>query len=369
MLVQAAKFKRLPNHPMRNRLAQPTKGKLKRGSFIHQARILERKHRDILEHDLREIPLCRANPAWNETAFPLIHCSIPGVSKKDSLDAVKKSCTMEYIHNNFPQDQWTHVFTDGSAEQAVKNGGAGIYIRYPGGREDRLSLATGLYSTNFKAEAVAIQTGATHVENSPDNSNNVVFFTDALSVLQALQTARDKKLNDLSTALSSLCGDYTVVLQWIPSHCGVFGNEAADTLAKEGSTKERQDRSTTFSEVKTIIKAKQHNKWLQQHPRFNRNDPYYLLTRAEQVIIFRLRTGHNRLNHHLYTKLRIGQTDQCPCQTGSQTTAHLLQECPMHEELRHRIWTDETPVSRKLHGSLVDLRRTTSFVQEAGVSI
>ncbi|PVD27009.1 hypothetical protein C0Q70_12159 [Pomacea canaliculata] len=228
---------------MRNRLAQPTKGRLKRGSFIHQARILERKHQDILEHDPREIPLCRTNPAWNETAFPLIHCSIPGVGKKDSQDgAVKKSCTMEYIHNNFPQDQWTHVFTDGSAEQAVKNGGAGIY---PGGREDRLSLATGLYSTNFKAEAVAIQTGATNVENSPDTSNNVVFFTDALSVLQALQTARDKELNDLTTALSSLCGDYTVVLQWIPSHCGVFGNEAADTLAKEGSTKEQQDRSTT----------------------------------------------------------------------------------------------------------------------------
>ncbi|PVD18237.1 hypothetical protein C0Q70_21784 [Pomacea canaliculata] len=209
----------------------------------------------------------------------------------------------------------------------------------------------------------------THVENSPDTSNNVVFFTDALSVLQALQTARDKKLNDLSTALSSLCGDCTVVLQWIPSHCGIFGNEAADTLAKEGSTKEQQDRSTTYSEVKTIIKAKQHNKWLQQHPRFNRNDPYYLLTRAEQVIIFRLRTGHNRLNHHLYTKLRIGQTDQCPCQTGSQTTTHLLQECPMYKDLRHRIWTDETPVLRKLHGNLEDLRLTASFVQEAGVSI
>ncbi|PVD32969.1 hypothetical protein C0Q70_08417 [Pomacea canaliculata] len=99
LLVQAAKFKRLPNHPMRNRLAQPMKGRLKRGSFIHQARILERKHQDILEHDPREIPLCRTNPAWNETAFPLIHCSIPGVGKKDSQDgAVKKSCTMEYIH-------------------------------------------------------------------------------------------------------------------------------------------------------------------------------------------------------------------------------------------------------------------------------
>ncbi|PVD38700.1 hypothetical protein C0Q70_01320 [Pomacea canaliculata] len=91
MLVQAAKFKRLPNHPMKNRLAQPTKGRLKRGSFIHQARILEQKHQDTKEHDPREIPLCRTNPAWNETAFPLIHCSIPGVGKKDSQDGAVKN--------------------------------------------------------------------------------------------------------------------------------------------------------------------------------------------------------------------------------------------------------------------------------------
>jgi hypothetical protein len=35
-------------------------------------------------------------------------------------------------------------------------------------------------------------------------------------------------------------------------------------------------------------------------------------------------TGHTRLNHHLYTKFRISQSEQCPCQTGSQTKEHLL---------------------------------------------
>ena len=42
LLNQAAKFKRLQDHPMRQRLFQPTKGRLKRGSFIHQSRIVER---------------------------------------------------------------------------------------------------------------------------------------------------------------------------------------------------------------------------------------------------------------------------------------------------------------------------------------
>ncbi|XP_070207942.1 uncharacterized protein [Littorina saxatilis] len=99
-------------------------------------------------------------------------------------------------------------------EKAVRSGGAGIYIKYPGGREEEhISLATGLYSTNFKAEAVALQKGAAHIEHSPLSSNNVVFFSDAKSVLQALDTARDKELNDLSSALTSLCRAHTVGVQ------------------------------------------------------------------------------------------------------------------------------------------------------------
>ena len=82
-------------------------------------------------------------------------------------------------------------------------------------------------------------------------------------------------------------------------------SEAADSLAKEGTTKEQVDRSTSYPEVKTILKAKQHSKWRHTHPRYNKADPYYLLTRREQVTVFRLRTGHNRLNYHLYSNRAI----------------------------------------------------------------
>ena len=74
-------------------------------------------------------------------------------------------------------------------------------------------------------------------------------------------------------------------------------------------------------------------------------------------------------DRHLFTKFRIGQSDQCPCQTASMTTEHLLQTCPLHEALRRQIWTVETPVARKLFGSLGDLRRTAIFAQETGVTI
>ena len=188
-----------------------------------------------------------------------------------------------------------------------------------------------------------------------------------MSVLQALQSNRDTELNGLSAALASLCRGSAVTLQWIPSHCNVPGHEAAGPLAEEGTTKELVDRCTSYPEVKTILKAKQHSKWRLEYPRYNKADPYYLLTRREQVTVYKLRTGHDRLNHHLYSKLRIGHTEQCPCGTGSQTTDHLLQSCPLL--LRKGIWPDHTPVARKLNGSLVDLRCTATLIEESQVSI
>ena len=370
LLSQAAKFKRLQDHPMRQRLSQPTKGRLKRESFVHQSRMLERRQEDILDYDPKEIPPCLAVPAWSGQTSPVIRCTIPGVGQKDSQSGPeRKSLTQEYLETNYPKESWTHGYTDGSAENAVRNGGAGVYIQYAGGKEDKISLATGLYSTNFKSEAEALKTAAAHIEASTHASLKVVLLTDALSVLQALQSNRDTEINDLSTALVSLCRRHEVTLQWIPSHCNLPGNEAADSLAKEGTTKEQVDRSTSYPEVKTILKAKQHSKWRHKHPRYNKADPYYLLTRREQVTVFRLRTGHNRLNYHLYSKLRIGHTEQCPCGTGSQTTEHLLQFCPTYEPLRKGIWPDHTPVARKLYGSLKDLRCTATFIEETGISI
>ncbi|KAL8604431.1 hypothetical protein ACOMHN_042260 [Nucella lapillus] len=370
LLIQAAKFKRLQGHPMKDRLSQPTKGRLRRGSFIHQSRILERQHQDILDHDPKVIPQCLAVPAWNEGIPPLIQCSIPGVGPKDSQSGPeRKSLTLEHLHTQFPKEFWTHVYTDGSAADAIRNGGAGVYVQYPGGREEKICLATGLYSTNYRAEAEALKTAAAHIEVSPITSHNVVFLTDALSILQALRSNRDPEINDLSSSLASLCTSHTVTLQWIPSHCNVLGNETADSLTKEGATKEQMDRSTSYSESKTIIKAKLQNKWKQQHPHHNRADPYYLLTRREQVTIFRLRTGHNCLKHHLYTKLCIGNTEQCPCGTDSQTTEHLLQSCPLHQALREKTWPDPIPAARKLYGELVDLLRTATFIEKMGESI
>ena len=370
VLVQAGKYRRLQDHPMKRRMNQPTKGRLKRGSFIHESKDLERQNNYIGEQTLTDIPKCHEFPTWKEDKCPTIQHTIPGIRTKDSQgEQERKSLTLEYLQNIYPKEEWARVYTDGSAENAVRNGGAGVYIQYPDGNEEKIHHATGLHSTNYRAEVEALKTGVDAIKSHSDGPDKVVFLTDSLSALQGMQTGKDHDLRNLAHSINELCLDRTVHMQWIPSHCGINGNEVADRLAKEGSEQEQTDRSTNFREYKSIVKAKQNDKWLQNHPRHNRNDPYHKLTRREQVTIFRLRTGHNRLNHHMYNKLRIGTTEQCPCGSGKQTTEHILQKCHLYNAPRGLFWPNQTILEKKLYGSLEDLQKTVAFIDETGVSI
>ena len=71
----------------------------------------------------------------------MIRCTIPGVGQKDSQSGPeRKSLTLEYIKNQYPRESRTHVYTEGSAVNVVWKGGAGVYIQYPGCKEDKISL-------------------------------------------------------------------------------------------------------------------------------------------------------------------------------------------------------------------------------------
>lgn len=248
VLTQATKFKCIQNHPMRERMSKPTKGRLKRSSFIHQSRILERRKPELLDHMLTEIPLTASAPSWQRLNYPSIVTDIPGIGQRETQSELeRKSLTLEHIQTVYPEDQWTHAYTDGSAAEAVRDGGGGVYIRYTP-RETRIPNATGKYSTNFRAEAAALHTAADHIREHQDEARDqVVIFTDALSVLCALKDPRNKTLNNLNSSLSNLATQVKLTIQWIPAHCGVHGNETADRLAKEGGC---WTRTTTRSPLK-----------------------------------------------------------------------------------------------------------------------
>ena len=250
------------------------------------------------------------------------------------------------------------MYTDGSATNAIRDGGARSIIYLQGGQQIENSAATGKHCTNYGAEVKALEQGAKAIDDLTDQTTDVVFLTDSRSALDALHNQSEPHL---SRILHSILGKRRVVLQWIPAHCGINGNEMADKLAKKGATLTQHDNPITFAEKKRIIKHSFKTKKI--------HDNYHKLDRAGQVIILRLRTGHNRLNSHMHKTMKLVQSPLCTCQTENQTADHILQDCPTFTNLRTQIWPDGISLHQQLHGTTEDLRRTVGFIQQTGLSV
>ena len=148
------------------------------------------------------------------------------------------------------------------------------------------------------------------------------------SILQSLQSpGGDQIFCNTKQELSLLKNKTSVTLQWIPSHCGVGGNEEADRLSKMGSKLEQSAQPMSYSEAKTILRKNFRTEWQQRLDIGTEEDSIHQLDRAAQATIFRLRTGHCQLLSHLH-RLNISHSDDCPCGMGRQTPDRILQSCP-----------------------------------------
>ena len=366
-MIMLTKAKAMKDHPMHDRAHTCGPSRLKRTSFVRQAKTLHEKFKDQLPPDIEPIQTIERAYDWKDDPGRYkVSTKVPGLNMKGETSKGNQRLTsLEMIQDRFPQEAWTHVYTDGSASDAVRNGGAGVYIQYQHGNSKSIAEPTGEHCTNYKAEVEALIIAANEISkdvgsgmlNNMEPDAQVVLLTDALSVLQALDKG---KLPHLHSALSNM-NCLRVVLQWIPAHCGIPGNEEADKQAKSGAEMEQPETRATFKEMKTTIKSL-HRPNLQQ-------DGYCGLTRNEQVKIFRMRTGHSRLNQHMFARFRIGESSRCPCGEPSQTAEHILQHCPNYANLRKQMWPTPIVFADKIYGPTEALRTTAEFMIQTGLAL
>ncbi|XP_062579709.1 uncharacterized protein LOC134241701 [Saccostrea cucullata] len=241
------------------------------------------------------------------------------------------------------------------------NQGDKVYIRTENMITDNImfisSVVCELLHKDGLSESVLQYRPNTTIRDKANKTTSVVFLTDALSVLQAINNGKLPELEQDVHNIESL----QTALQWIPSHCRIKGNDNADLLAKEGAKKKQYENQVGFSEMKTIITS--------LHTTPQQQDSYHQLARPEQTTIFRLRTGHNRLNQHLHRVMKVIPSPMCPCGEADQNTEHLLQHCRIHQALRNNTWPTPTTLQEKLYGLVEALQKTTRFVEETGTQV
>ena len=162
---------------------------------------------------------------------------------------------------------------------------------------------------------------------------------------------------------------------WIPSHCGIEGNERVDQLARETLDHDIDPLANVYhadlkplvnSYIEKLVQIKRdvvvHGRDLYPlKPTLGSPKKFQLLTRAEEVVITRLRIGHTKA-----TKSHIlsgGPPTTCHHCGQTLTIDHMLLQCALLQESRDKCYTSD---------SLNTLFETTpetcivEFLQEAG---
>ncbi|GFW74669.1 RNase H domain-containing protein [Trichonephila clavipes] len=125
------------------------------------------------------------------------------------------------------------IYTDGSRSDTGR-AGSGIFSNTPG-NDVKISIMNSDHCSVFRSELIAISGALDHAINSYKDS--IWILTDSRSSIQYLKNwpkTMDSTGLGILSKLVRLGQRRQVCLQWIPSHVGVPGNEAADELAGRG---------------------------------------------------------------------------------------------------------------------------------------
>ena len=89
------------------------------------------------------------------------------------------------IEKYYPKQEWVRLYTDGSAADAIKNGGGGVFTEWLEGATTSDAFPTGATCSNYKAEAEALIVALNLIKSTPNSkTKKFVLLSDAKSVLQ-----------------------------------------------------------------------------------------------------------------------------------------------------------------------------------------
>ena len=234
------------------------------------------------------------------------------------------------------------IFTDGSVEEGVGRGGAGMVVtRGDPAQPEKVEArrgGAGTVASSFQAEVRALRMAMEWLEEHEGEWTSVGVATDSQAALRALKGAGsgwlEEDMGEVRRAGMRL-GEKgkRVGFVWVPGHCGLVGNEWADEEAKQAVEEDQGGGSVSEATIRRCWKRREGERaW--EHERCKKVYGKGIArgeeagwTRAERVEMARLRTGHS-LDLGGYRK-RIGMEGSGLCrrcgENEDETVEHVMQ--------------------------------------------
>ena len=145
--------------------AKSTKSKVMEDHHMHCFLKESTKLQRSLDQKLSEMERLQQGtetPPWGDKRRIFsVFTTVPKLTtKEESTDMTKRALTLEMLDLRYPQSACIRTYTDGSATEAVRRGGAGIYIQHPYWWRQAEAIPTGLHWSNYKAEIEALKRAA-----------------------------------------------------------------------------------------------------------------------------------------------------------------------------------------------------------------
>ncbi|XP_066934379.1 uncharacterized protein [Clytia hemisphaerica] len=269
------------------------------------------------------------------------------------------------------------IYTDGSATSGTTDGGAGVVLTTDDPEDIRqtriLRIKGAKFTSSYEEEVCAMERAAEWIAENAKEEDVIVIGTDSQSLCQAL-AQRNWEVDYIRHKLSQ--SKAKTIIQWLPGHCNIPSNEAADKVAKEATKIKGAHRPTSMNCAPTVVKTTikdgdPERPWLKEvYSKYSNTKEKSLKTRRDQVVLARIRYGKHlafaAYDHQIHEKV----DPKCPrCDHARHDLEHWFLECPATRVTRLEIFGEESEeglslLTRRPEQSITLARRTLLGVRD-----